>query len=132
MIRDGSDPVKERRKTRAAVASVADIFQSMAEEWIASRENEWSPTYKEAVKSALAANVYPQIGGYPVRSITVPVMRECLLMMERRGALAALRKVRMWVSQVFRYAIATGRADTDPAAPLRVPLRPTRVATSPR
>jgi integrase len=39
--------------------------------------------------------------------------------MERRGALAALRKVRMWTSQVFRYAIATGRADADPAAPLR-------------
>jgi len=46
-------------------------------------------------------------------------MRESLLLMERRGALAALRKVRMWASQVFRYAIATGRADSDPAAPLR-------------
>jgi integrase len=45
-------------------------------------------------------------------------MRECLLLMERRGALAALRKVRI-ASQVFRYAIATGRADIDPAAPLR-------------
>ena len=39
--------------------------------------------------------------------------------MERRGALSALRKVRMWASMVFRYAIATGRADNDPAAPLR-------------
>jgi integrase len=46
-------------------------------------------------------------------------MREALLLMERRGALAALRKVRMWASLVFRYAIATGRADADPAAPLR-------------
>src|SRR5829696_8384041 len=61
----------------------------------------------------------PRLGGYPVRSITVPIMREALLLMERRGALAALRKVRMWTSQVFRYAIATGRADVDPAAPLR-------------
>lgn len=119
MIREGSDPVKERRKTRAAVAVTADTFQTIAEEWMASRENEWSPTYVDAVRSALIANVYPQIGGYPVRTITVPVMRECLLMMERRGALAALRKVRMWVSQVLRYAIATGRADVDPAAPLR-------------
>src|SRR5215208_5846799 len=82
-------------------------------------ENEWSPTYVHAVRSALVANIYPQVGGYPVRSITVPIMREALLLMERRGALAALRKVRMWTSQVFRYAIATGRADIDPAAPLR-------------
>ena len=119
VIREGSDPVVERRRQRAQAASSVDTFQTIAEEWMASRENEWSPTYLQAVRSALAANIYPQVGGYPVRSITVPIMREALLLMERRGALAALRKVRMWASQVFRYAIATGRADVDPAAPLR-------------
>ena len=119
VIREGGDPVVERRRQRAQAASSADTFQTIAEEWMASREGEWSPTYLHAVRSALAANIYPQLGGYPVRSITVPIMREALLLMERRGALAALRKVRMWTSQVFRYAIATGRADVDPAAPLR-------------
>src|ERR1044071_4977180 len=39
--------------------------------------------------------------------------------MERRGTLTALRKVRMWASLVFRFAISTGRAESDPAAPLR-------------
>ena len=119
IIREGGDPVMERRRQRAQAASSADTFQTIAEEWMASRENEWSPTYLHAVRSALAGNIYPHLGGYPIRSITVPIMREALLMMERRGALAALRKVRMWTSQVFRYAIATGRADIDPAAPLR-------------
>ena len=117
VIREGGDPVAERRRHRAG--SSAPTFKTMAEEWIASRENQWSLTYREAVQSALAANLYPQIGGLPVRSITVPVLREALLLMERRGALAALRKVRMWASMVFRYAIATGRAEDDPAAPLR-------------
>ena len=46
-------------------------------------------------------------------------MRDALLLMEKRGALVALRKVRMWASLVFRFAIATGRAEYDPAAPLR-------------
>ena len=71
------------------------------------------------MRSALAANLYPQIGALSVRSITVLILREALLLMERRGALIALRKVRMWASMVFRYAISTGRADNDPAAPLR-------------
>jgi integrase len=119
VIREGGDPVHERQRQRAAAASSAETFQAIAEEWIAARAGEWSPTYREAVHSALAANLYPQIGSHQIRSITVPVMREALLLMERRGALAALRKVRMWASQVFRYAIATGRADSDPAAPLR-------------
>jgi integrase len=117
VIREGGDPVAERRRQRANDS--APTFKAMAQEWIASRENKWSPTYREAVQSALAANLYPQIGGLPVRSITVPVLREALLLMERRGTLAALRKVRMWASMVFRYAIATGRAESDPAAPLR-------------
>ncbi|HEX2552501.1 MAG TPA: integrase arm-type DNA-binding domain-containing protein [Microvirga sp.] len=120
LIREGQDPVAERKRLRAAtVASSAETFQSVAEEWITSRAGVWSATYREAIQSALAANLYPQIGAHPIRAITVPVMRESLLLMERRGALAALRKVRMWASQVFRYAIATGRADSDPAAPLR-------------
>src|SRR4051812_19770285 len=113
LIRDGVDPVVERRRHRAGqAASSAEIFQAIAEEWIASRADTWAPTYREAVHSALAANLYPHIGSLPIRSITVPILREALLCMERRGTLAALRKVRMWSSLVFRFAIATGRADS--------------------
>ncbi|WP_336485198.1 tyrosine-type recombinase/integrase [Methylobacterium nigriterrae] len=119
LIRDGGDPVADRKRQRSEAAAAADTFQVIAEEWLAARAGEWSPSYREAVHSALAANLYPQIGGCSIRSITVPVLRESLLLMERRGALSALRKVRMWASQVFRYAVATGRADSDPAAPLR-------------
>lgn len=119
IIREGGDPIVERRRQRAAAASTAETFQVIAEEWVAARAAEWSPTYREKIHSGLAANLYPQIGGYTIRSITVPIMRESLLLMERRGALAALGKVRMWASQVFRYAMATGRADIDAAAPLR-------------
>ena len=120
LVRDGTDPVIERRRHRATqAASSAETFQTIAEEWITSRADIWAPSYREAVHSALAANVYPHLGALPIRSITVPIMRDALLYMERRGTLAALRKVRMWASLVFRYAIATGRAESDPAAPLR-------------
>ena len=120
LVGDGIDPVVERKHRRATKAAEAgESFKAIAEEWIASRENAWSSTYIEAVKSALGANLYSSIGNLPIRSITVPLMREALLVIERRNALVALRKVRMWASLVFRYAIATGRADNDPAAPLR-------------
>jgi integrase len=120
MVSEGADPVIERRRHRAnSATSAAETFQAMAEEWMASRTDVWSPSYREAVQSALAANLYAQLGQLPIRSISVPVLREALLLMERRGALVALRKVRMWASMVFRYAIATGRAENDPAAPLR-------------
>lgn len=119
LIREGLDPVAERRGERVTTQASAETFKSIAEEWIASRTDSWSPSYVEAVRSALSSNLYPQIGGLPVRAINVPVLREALLLMEKRGALVALRKVRMWASLVFRFAIATGRAENDPAAPLR-------------
>ena len=120
LVASGVDPVRDRRARRAStVAQSAQNFKAIAEEWIATRAPAWSASYTEAVRSALAANLYPQIGNMPVNSITVLVLREALLLMEKRGALVALRKVRMWASGVFRYAIATGRAEADPAAPLR-------------
>ena len=117
--RDGGDPVAERRRAKAEAAAATETFQGIAEEWIETRSGEWGPTYKEAIRSALNANLFSQIGGYPIRTITVPVMREALLVIERRGALSVLQKVRMWASQVFRFPMATGRADMEPAAPLR-------------
>jgi hypothetical protein len=116
LVAEGKDPVAERKRARG---SSAETFQAIAEEWIESRINVWSPSYKEGVLSALAANLYPRIGSMHVRAITVPVMRDALLVMEKREALSALRKVRMWASGVFRYAIATGRAEANPADTLR-------------
>jgi integrase len=120
LITSGVDPVHERRAQRASsAAESAQTFKALAEEWIESRANEWSPSYADAVRSSLAANLYPLVGALPIRSVTVPALRDALLLMEKRGTLVALRKARMWASGVFRYAIATGRADSDPAAPLR-------------
>jgi hypothetical protein len=116
LVGEGKDPVAERRRARG---SSAETFQTIAEEWIESQSNVWSPSYKESVQSALAANLYPHIGSTQIRAITVPVMRDVLLVMEKREVLAALRKVRMWASLVFRYAIATGRAEANPAETLR-------------
>jgi integrase len=117
LIKAGIDPVADRRKLR--INDATNTFQAIAQEWIASQSNKWSPTYVETVKSSLAGNLYPRIGGLPLRSIDVQTLRNALLIIEKRGTLVALRKVRMWASGIFRYAIATGRAESDPAAPLR-------------
>lgn len=45
-------------------------------------------------------------------------MLEILRMIEKRGALEKMRKVRQFCNQIFRYAIATGRATVNPAAEL--------------
>lgn len=120
VVAEGTDPVQDKRARRAATATHArQTFRAIAEEWVGVKSSQWSPSYAETVRSALAANLFSQIGDLPVRQITVPIMRDALLQIEHRGALVALAKTRMWASGVFRYAIATGRSEQDPAAPLR-------------
>jgi hypothetical protein len=89
LIKAGIDPVADRRRLR--VNDTTNTFQAIAEEWIASQSNKWSPTYIEAVKSSLRANLYPRVGGLPLRSIDVPTLRNALLIIEKRGTLVALR-----------------------------------------
>lgn len=42
----------------------------------------------------------------------------CCVKLKKRGALEKMRKVRQRCSEVFRYAIVTGRAEYNPAADL--------------
>ena len=75
LIRDGADPVVERRRHRASQATTsAETFQAIAEEWIASRADIWAATYREATHSALAANLYPHIGALPIPAAVIPAL----------------------------------------------------------
>lgn len=66
----------------------------------------------------------PHIGSLPVRKITAPDLLAALRRLESRGKHETARKTRQIASQIFRYAIATGRAERDPAADLRGALAP--------
>jgi integrase len=67
----------------------------------------------------MASDVYPYIGALPIRSVTAAHLLEIVRRVEGRGAETVALLVRQWCSAVFRYAVATLRADGDPAAALR-------------
>jgi Arm domain-containing DNA-binding protein/integrase-like protein len=97
LIRDGIDPVDERKKSRFPKTS-SDTFELIAKEWIATNRENWSRSYLRNLEEALENNLFPQIGKLPIKAITVPAMREALLVMQDRGALALLSQVRGWAS----------------------------------
>lgn len=124
LLREGGDPVLERRAARAsAAASAATTFEGVAREWMESRGAKWSPSYAEKVRSVLETNLFPRIGDLPVDAITAPMLLAALRPIEARGALEVAMRARRWAGEVFRYAIATGRASDDPATVLKGALR---------
>lgn len=124
LLKLGQDPVIERKATKArAVENAAVTFEGVATEWMESRADKWAPTYAEKVKSILENNLFPRIGALPVTSITAPMLLGALRPIEARGALEVAARARRWAGEVFRYAIATGRAADDPAMVLKGALK---------
>lgn len=120
LLRDGRDPSTEKQAARAkAHAAAATTFEGVAREWIETNAENWSLSYQTNIAGLLRVNVFPQLGATPISEIDAPLLMAGLKHMETRGALETLSKVREYCGRIFRYAIATGRAQFDPAAALR-------------
>jgi integrase len=72
----------------------------------------------------LERDVFPWMGGKPIAKITAPDVLAVLRRIEARGAIETAHRVHQNCGQVFRYAVATGRAHADPTPALRGSLTP--------
>ena len=68
--------------------------------------------------------MFPWIGSKPIRSIRPADLLSLFKRVEERGALETTHRVQQNCGQVFRYAVATARADSDPSRDLRGALPP--------
>lgn len=120
LVKQGIHPSHNRQSEKAArILEGANTFEAVALEWIAQRKPKWAPYYLRQVDRFMAADVFPYIGTMPIRSVTAADLLAIIKRIEKRGAETVALMVRQWCSAIFRYAVATLRADTDPAAALK-------------
>lgn len=120
LVNQGIHPAHHRQAERLAIhAENANTFEVVAREWIAKRKPGWTAYYLRQVERFLAADVFPYIGNLPIRNVTAAHLLEIVRRVEGRGAETVALLVRQWASAIFRYAVATLRADSDPAAALK-------------
>jgi len=120
LVKQGIHPAHHRQAERLAThAENANTFEAVAREWIAKKKPGWTPYYLRQVERFMQADVFPKIGKLPIRSVTAAHLLEIVKLIEGRGAETVAVLVRQWASAVFRYAVATLRADSDPAAALK-------------
>ncbi|HSP17633.1 MAG TPA: integrase arm-type DNA-binding domain-containing protein [Thermoanaerobaculia bacterium] len=120
----GVDPSEERRAARAATE---DSFEAIAREWFDKFKSRWTEGHRRTVLSRMEDNLFPHIGSKPVRDLAAPEVLAALRRIEARGANETARRVRQICGQVFRYAVATGRAERDPSSDLKGALAPVEV-----
>jgi integrase len=127
VLKSGLDPAVHRKVQKAAASDrAANSFEVIAREWWAKHSPRWAESHSARILRRLEKEVFPWLGGRPVAEITVPELLTVLRRTESRGALETAHRVRRTCGEVFRYAVATGRAERDPAADLRGALPPAR------
>jgi integrase len=119
-IAAGLDPMVERRaESRARRLRAGNTFEAIGREWWETKRGGWSAAHASAVKGRLEKQLFPAIGARPIAEIEPPELLEAIRAIEKREALELASKTRIVAGQVFRYAIATGRAKSDPTRDLR-------------
>jgi integrase len=125
-VADGIDPSQTRQAMKAAKIQNESTFEVVAREWHTKFTSTWTPGHAVTILSRLELNLFPWIGARPIIEIKAPELLMALRRIESRGALETAHRVRAICGQVFRYAVATGRAERDPAADLRGALPPVK------
>lgn len=123
-IKIGIDPSlhKQEQKIRAKENS-GNTFKILALEWLEKRKGGITPKHAKTTLGRLEKDVFPFIGNYPMTDISPPLLLEVIRKVETRGAHDIAQRNLQTCSQIFRYAIQTGRAERDPAADLRGALK---------
>lgn len=128
LLTEGIDPGEKRKEEKAErELQLVNTFEAVTREWAGKKASTWTPAYGERLIRRFEHDVFPLIGARPIADIRPKELLSMLRKIEARGALETAHRARSECGQVFRYAIATDRAERDIAADLVGALEPKKV-----
>lgn len=132
LLREGKDPAVEKRLRRLQVVTDGGAtFEVIAREWHDMNKGHWVEQHANDVLNSLVRDVFPDLGSVPIKHITAANVISVLRKIENRPAAETARRIRQRMSAVFVYAIASGRAENDPAAAVQKAMRPVKKGRQP-
>ena len=138
LIAAGGDPSEARKADKAErtrereVQALANAglpgpgtFEHVARDWLATiHEGKVSAGHSERTRIRLEQDAFPWLGRRPIGEIEAPELLQCLRKIEARGAIETAHRVKNACGQVFRYGVAIGACQRNPAADLKDAMRP--------
>ena len=120
LLADGIDPGQHRKATKATREALAgNSFEIICREWLLNKRNNIEEAQYKKALARQGKDVFPWLGSRPITDISSPDVLAVLRRIDARGARYTAHKAKSKISQCFRYAIATGRADRDPCPDLK-------------
>ena len=121
-LRTASTPAK--RAAEKVAQAGAETFQAIAREWHTKFWRGWEGSHGDRVLRRFEMDIFPWVRNRSIADIKAPELLAVLRRIESRGALETAHRAMQNCGQVFRYAVATGRAERDPTGDLRGALPP--------
>jgi integrase len=120
LLANGTNPSDARKQAKIEMAnSAANTFEAIAIELLEKKRKEGMAPRTLAKTEWHFSLAFPVIGARPIKEIGAPEILAVLRTVEGRGKLETAKRLRATIGQVFRYAVATARADVDPTGALR-------------
>ncbi len=124
LLASGIDPITHKHgKKREAIRNANNTFKVVALEWHEQQVGKWTKNHGLNVMRRFTVDIFPYIDTRPIAEIDPPELLELLRRIEKRGSLDVAARVKEICGQVFRYGLATGKCDRDPAADLKGALK---------
>jgi len=113
----GKDPATEAEAKRE---QRTNTFEALAQEWLGKQT---LADVTRAKAEWIFSLVLPDIGACPIAELEAPDILKTLQKIEAKGLNETAHRAKQRIGQVFRYAVATGRAKHDPTSALRGALK---------
>lgn len=127
LLADNIDPGEHRKIMKKVDGDrLTNSFEIVTREWFVKHSANWVKSHGDKTIQRFERDIFPWIGNKPVSEVTPPTLLEVIRRIEERGALETAHRALSNCGQVFRYAIATGRADRDPSQDLKGALPPVK------
>ena len=124
----GSDPAAAKKIQKLTQSqAAADSFEAVGREWFSRHMEDQSVKHQARALSILEKDLYPAIGPRPISQVASTELLTVLRKIEDRGAIDIAHRAKHTAGAIFRYAVATGRAERDPSRDLTGALRQRKV-----
>jgi len=124
LLASNNDPGAVRKAKKQANTQKSETFETIAREWFKKFSQRWKETHSSRIIRSLERDVFPWIGTQPIAEIKAPELLAVLRRVETRGTLDTVHRIRTICGQIFRYAVASGRAERDPSGDLKGAIPP--------
>lgn len=129
LLAKGIDPSPQRQQeAQDKKVEENSRFEVVARAWLATKKEALVDSYSSRILARLEDDIFPQIGQLHIDQIEPPTLLRAIRTIEDRGAIELAKRVKNYCGEIFRFAIAEGKAKRDPSSDIRGALKKSKPA----